>query len=113
MEIKHKIKVPRDFRKNDISFIDEFPLALEGRIDTEIYKNCINEINSIFKPKYYLWNIIKMLSIVLYLVEENKTYDEELEHVLIKINNRLQINRMSFGHPKYTNYTEIILYIYN
>ncbi|WUR02229.1 ERF4 domain-containing protein [Vairimorpha necatrix] len=109
--MNYKIEIPRDWRTSEIRFIDEMPLCLIDKLDKEIYKESINSINNIFKPKYSYLGIFKMLTLVPYLFSDKSSYDKDLDKVIENVNKKLKDKGMSFGNPKYENYTHLVLKI--
>ncbi|KAK6090881.1 hypothetical protein P3W45_000126 [Vairimorpha bombi] len=107
-----KISVQRDIRNSEICFINDMPLKIQDRLDTDTYRSYIDKINLIFKPKVSLLSTFKILSLIFFLTEELDSYDGEVEEVLMKINEDVKDKGLFFVHPKFNNYIEMDLKIF-
>lgn len=109
----YKIHVPRNPLKKEIYFLENFPKKLQFVISKQEYIYFIRKINSIFKPKYSILYILKVLTIIPLLFTKKNIYDDDLDKLIREINNDLLKKHICITHPKYNNYLYLEIIYFN
>lgn len=105
--------VPRDPREECVRFLSGYPDCLANNIDTEVWEETINEINTVIlnSKRLDVYTIVCSVLIIPLLLMKNSSLEDNLCKYLKYRNNVLMKYGLYICHPKASNYTELRIII--